>query len=218
MNIEKKITQIWIGPKPPPTKWMNTWKEMHPDWEHTVFTDQMLKSRTWFNQHLIDHYYKTEKWPGVSDLIRYELLWEQGGFMPEADSQCLNAVDELLVSPPDYAYSCWENENAKPGYICPIYAANPKNELIGLIIDTLHKLSPQELNAEPFRSTGNLFLCNLIRNNPKLKNKLTLWPSYFFVPQWYVGPRYSGPGKIYADQFWGSTGLFKNVQTYDKGT
>ena len=213
MNIEKKITQIWIGPKPPPTKWMNTWKEMHPDWEHTVFTDQMLKSRTWFNQHLIDHYYKTEKWPGVSDLIRYELLWEQGGFMPEADSACLRPVDELFTSPKNYAYSCYENEKYAPGFICPILACNPKNDLVGYIIKTLNKLKPHELNPEPFRSTGNLFLSKIV---PKFST-CTLFPSYFFVPQWYYGPRYDGPGKIYSDQYWGSTGLHKNVVTYDKG-
>jgi len=214
MNIEKKITQIWIGPKPAPLKWIQTWKDKHPDWNHTLFTDEMLKSRKWHNQHLIERYYQWQKWPGVADLIRYELLYEQGGFMPEADSQCLERVDELFTSPEHYAYSCWENEKAKPGYVCPMYACNPGNVFLKHIIDTLHELRPEQLNPEPFRSTGNLFLAHQV---PNWMHMLTIWPSYFFVPQWYVGPRYNGPGKIYADQFWGSTGLFVNVKTYDKG-
>jgi hypothetical protein len=45
MNIEKKLTQIWIGPKPAPMAWLNTWKEKHPDWEYSIFTDEMLKAR-----------------------------------------------------------------------------------------------------------------------------------------------------------------------------
>ena len=214
MNIEKKIIQIWIGPNPAPQQWIDTWKEKHPDWDCSVFTDEMLKSRKWKNQHLIDHYYQTKKWPGVSDLIRYELLYEQGGFMPEADSVCLERVDELFTSPPEHAYTCWENEKAKPGYVCPVLAANPGNAFLKDVIDILHASKPEYLSPEPFRSTGNLFLAGLV---PRYRHMLTIWPSYFFVPQWYVGPRYDGPGKIYADQFWGSTGQFKNVKTYDKG-
>jgi mannosyltransferase OCH1-like enzyme len=64
---------------------MHTWRDKHPDWKYSIFDDTMLKSRKWKNQHLIEHYYNTGKWPGVSDLIRYELLYEQGGFWPEAD-------------------------------------------------------------------------------------------------------------------------------------
>ena len=29
MSIPKIIHQLWIGPKPAPTKLMNTWKEKH---------------------------------------------------------------------------------------------------------------------------------------------------------------------------------------------
>ena len=54
MNIEKKMTHIWIGPSAAPTKWMNTWKDMHPEWEYSVFTDKMLWSRKWKNQSLIE--------------------------------------------------------------------------------------------------------------------------------------------------------------------
>ena len=32
---------------------------------------------------------------GVSDLMRYEILEEVGGIIPEADSICLRATDEL---------------------------------------------------------------------------------------------------------------------------
>ena len=100
--------------------------------------------------------------------------------------------------------------------MCPVLAANPGNKFLKDIIDILHAdEDPEHLKPEPFRSTGNLFLAGLI---PRYRHMLTIWPSHFFVPQWYVGPRYDGPGKIYADQFWGSTGLFKNVKTYDKGT
>jgi len=213
--IEKKISQIWIGPKPAPVKWMHTWRDKHPDWKYSIFDDNMLKSRKWKNQHLIEHYYNTGKWPGVSDLIRYELLYEQGGFWPEADMTCLENTEELFTSPDDHAYSCYENERGRHNFIQPIMACNPENEFVKHVIDTLHILTPQELSPEPFRSTGNLFLS---RHVPHWMHKLTVWPSHYFIPLFYIGgaKRYDGPDKVYADHKWGSTGHANSI-TYDKG-
>lgn len=205
MNIEKKMTQIWVGPKPAPKKWMDTWKDLHPDWDYAVFTDQDLKSRTFKNQHLIDQYYKMGKFQGVSDLVRYELIYEQGGFWPEADMVCLNNTEELFTSPEDHCYTCYENEKGRPGFVQPIMAANPGNTFLKALIDELHKLKPNQLHPEPFRSTGNAWLSTMI---PKHKPEITIWPSHYFIPQFYIrgAKRYDGPDKVYADHLWGSTG------------
>tara|TARA_B110000503_G_scaffold123916_1_gene189950 strand:+ start:1310 stop:1960 length:651 start_codon:yes stop_codon:yes gene_type:complete len=214
MNIEKKLTQIWIGPKPAPVKWMHTWRDKHPDWEYSIFTDDMLKARKWHNQHLIWHYYNTKKWPGVSDLIRYELLYEQGGFWPEADMTCLENTDELFTAPKHHAYSCFENEKGRGNNIQPIMACNPGNEFVKHVIDTLHEVLPHRLSPEPFRSTGNAFLAQHV---PKFRDMLTIWPSHYFIPLFYIGgaKRYDGPDKVYADHKWGSTGHANSI-AYDK--
>jgi mannosyltransferase OCH1-like enzyme len=206
MNIEKKLTQIWIGPKPAPLKWMHTWRDKHPDWEYSIFTDEMLRNRRWKNQHLIEHYYNTGKFQGVSDLIRYELLVERGGFWPECDMECLNNTDELFTSPAHHAYTCYENEIYRKNYVQPIMACNPGNEFVKLLVDTLHQLRADQLHPEPFRSTGNEFLSTVIIHH---LDKLTIWPSHYFIPQFYLreAKRYNGPDKIYADHYWGSTGM-----------
>lgn len=204
--IEKKLTQIWIGPKPAPLKWMYTWRDKHPDWEYSIFTDEMLRSRKWKNQHLIEHYYNTKKYPGVSDLIRYELLYERGGFWPEADMSCMNNCEELFTSPDNFAYTCYENEKGRPNFVQPIMACNPENVFVKMLIDTLHNLKASQLAPEPWRSTGNGFLSTLVPNN---LHHLTIWPSHYFIPQFYArgAKRYEGPDKIYADHHWGSTGM-----------
>ncbi len=204
--IEKKLTHIWIGPHKPPLKWMHTWRDKHPDWEYSIFTDQMLKSRRWLNQDLIEHYYKTQQWCGVSDLIRYELLWEQGGFWPEADMECLNDTTELFTAPDDHAYSCYENERCRGNFIQPILAANPKNKFIEYILEVLRELEPHNLHPQPFESTGNAFLA---KHWPKWKDKLHLWPSHYFIPLFYERwcTYYDGPDKVYANHHWGSTGM-----------
>lgn len=205
MNIEKKMTQIWIGPRPAPIKWMNTWKENHPDWEYSIFTQEDLEKRTFRNKHLIDRYYEEGLFSGVSDLIRYELLYEQGGFFPEADFYCLRNTDELFTSPADYCYTCYEQEKIRPGFVQPILACNPGNEFVGILIDTLNALTSSQLSPSPWMSTGNEWLSRMI---PLHNPKITIWPSHYFIPTHYdasIG-EYHGPDKIYAKHLWGSTG------------
>jgi mannosyltransferase OCH1-like enzyme len=204
MNIEKKMTQIWIGPRPAPMKWMNTWKDKHPEWEYSVFTQKDLESRKFYNQHLIEYYYSRNLFSGVSDLIRYELLYERGGFFPEADFLCLENTDELFTSPADHCYTCYEQENIRPGYVQPILACNPGNAFVKQLIDELHALYPMQLSPHPWESTGNAWLSRVI---PKYNPKITIWPSYYFIPEHYDrSQKYQGTEKIYAKHLWGSTG------------
>ena len=43
MSIPKIIHQLWIGPKPAPTKFMNTWRDKHPDFEYMYWNEADLK-------------------------------------------------------------------------------------------------------------------------------------------------------------------------------
>ena len=47
---------------------------------------------------------------------------------------------------------------------------------------------------------------------------LTIWPSHYFIPLYYIGgaKRYDGPDKVYADHKWGSTGHANSID-YGKG-
>lgn len=215
MNVIKNMIHIWVGPRPPPSKWMNTWKDKHPDWNYSVFTDAFLheKLHTFKNKHLIEEYYSRGKFNGVADLVRYELLYDAGGFIPPADSACLHNTDELFNSPIDYCYSVYENERLRPGFMSPIMASNPKNDFLKTLIDELHELRPSDLSDEVWKSTGNEWLSRMV---PKYKPKIKIWPSYTLIPKHYErsSKRYAGPGKIYADQFWGSTAGGTN---YDSG-
>jgi len=201
---DRNMIHIWIGPKPQPSKWMQTWRDKHPSWEYSVFTDSMYKARQWKNQHLMDAYYKQGRFSGVADLMRYELLYELGGFLPPADSICYHSVDELLGQPSHFCYGVYENERLRSGLVSPIYASNKGNVFVKLLIDTLHKLKPEQLNPSPWRSTGNLFIKQMIeRHQPDIQ----IWPSHYFIPKHHdkAASRYNGPDKIYAEQMWGST-------------
>jgi len=205
MKIEKNLTQIWIGPKPAPIKWMNTWQDKHPGWNYSIFSQKDLEARSFRNQRLIDHYMKKKIYAGVSDLIRYELMLEQGGFWPEADFICLENTEELFTETEDYCYTCYENEKLKLGFTQPIFACNKNNEFLAQLVSELSTILPENLSDKPWKSTGNEWLSYMI---PKYNPKIKIFPSHYFIPNHYSvkSEKYIGNDKIYADHVWGSTG------------
>lgn len=203
VNIPKKLWHVWIGPKPAPKEWMDTWPEKHPDWEYCVIDNQALSSLSFKNQLQIDTYIQKGLYPGAADLIRYELLLEYGGFALEADSVCLNNTDELWTAEADVCYTVYENEHLRPGYVSPICAANPGNKFLDCIVNTLNRLKPTDC-ISPWRTTGNAFLAKMIETHCP---DIVIFPSHYFIPKHYstAHVRYAGADKVYADQKWGTT-------------
>ena len=68
-------------------------------------------------------------------MLRYEILEEVGGFIPEADSICLRATDELWDKP-DAAYTVHESEVAKPGLVTPFFSLRAQSSNFSLFAGT----------------------------------------------------------------------------------
>ena len=199
------MMHIWIGPRPMPWHWMETWHKLHPYWQYMVFDNAWLEKTKFRNQSLIDLCYEKAKYNAVADLIRYELLYDHGGFIPPADAVCLNNTDELWTEPEHKCYTVYEHERARPHFVSPIYASNPGNTFLEIIINKLGQVTADQIATKKvWQVTGNEFLRWMIkRHKPDIK----IFPSHFFIPKHYSAKtvRYSGPDKIYADQMWGST-------------
>lgn len=200
--VPRTIGHIWIGPHPAPTEWMQSWKDAHPGWTYRLYDNDYLCSRRFRNQAQINEYFRRGKYAGVSDLMRYEILFEEGGFLPEADSICLHPVDALLTAP--RAYTVHEFPEGRTGMMSPFLASEPGNRVIGRVIEELGRLVPEEMN-NPWTTTGNGFLRRFFLANPDLRAEVTVFPSHYFIPEHYKGESYKGPDLVYARQLWGST-------------
>jgi mannosyltransferase OCH1-like enzyme len=92
LKIPKIIHQIWIG-SPVPTAfipYMQTWKDMHPDWQYILWTDENIHLLHLYNQEFFD---KTDN-PGVkSDLLKWEIVYQYGGVYVDVDFECLRSLD-----------------------------------------------------------------------------------------------------------------------------
>jgi mannosyltransferase OCH1-like enzyme len=200
MKIPKRLGHIWIGPKSAPVQWMQTWVDKHPDWEYTLYDNAFLRTGTFRTQAQIDEYMKRGWYAGAADLLRYEILYEHGGYLAEADSICLEPIDELLADGASL-YTVYENEFVRGQLVSPVVAAAPKHPFLKAIIDRLSVVPPTDLD-HPWKQTGNLFVAELIE---ELKPEITIWPSYTLIPVHFEGRVYNGPGKIHAKQLFGET-------------
>ena len=200
--IPRHLGHIWIGPHAPPQDWMDTWVDAHPHWTYQLFDNAYLSGRRFRNQAQINEYYRRGKYAGVSDLMRYEILYEQGGFIAEADSTCLHPVDDLFTE--DRAYTVYELPKGRFGMMSPFLASQPGNLVIAKVIETLSTLAPEAME-NPWIATGNGFLRRFFSANPGLKADVTIFPSHYFIPEHYKGETYTGTDRIYSRQMWGTT-------------
>ena len=212
MNVVKNMVHIWIGHKQPPLQWMETWVEKHPDWTYRILTDEEYKDTDWVLKDHMKRYYDRQHYCGVADMIRYETLLKEGGFLPPADSVCLHPIDELLTEPARFCYTVYENEVLRPNFISPIQASNPDNIFVQKIINEIYKKDPDVMGkSAAFIETGNKFLGLLTKAQDLNKLGVKIWPSHYLIPQHFKAEhRYDGPDTVYAEQMWGSTkGLYK---------
>ena len=199
MKIPKIIHQIWTGDESKrPAKLMQGWKDKHPDYQFYEWNNKTVKENDFILRDQIDQMFSVKRYHGVADLVRYEALYNYGGFFAPADSECVNAIDDLL----DLGFfACYENEDYNPDLISPHLGTYPKNKFIGKIIDELI-LKDNVLTLEPWRETGNYFLTQMVK---KYKPEIMILPSYKFIPLHRTGREYKGNGKIYAKHYWGTT-------------
>lgn len=200
LKVPKKLGHIWIGPKVPPTEWMKTWIDKHPDWAYTLYDNDYLYNNEFRTWPQIEEYLKRGWYAGAADLLRYEILYREGGYLAPADSLCLHPIDELLEDGGEL-YTVYENEFLRGQLVAPIVAAVPGHPFVKELIDRLSSVAPRDLD-HPWKQTGNLFVAELIE---ELKPEITIWPSHTLIPEHFIGRKYKGTGKVYARQLFGET-------------
>jgi mannosyltransferase OCH1-like enzyme len=199
--IPRTLHVIWVGDESRrPDNCIATWRQHNPDWELKLWGNEELANYGWVNAPHMREMAKREL-NGVADLMRWEILYREGGFLVDADSVCLRPLEPWLFE--GEACACWENELVRPGLIAAGYVATvPENPFFGQMILDLQK-EPTVVDRRAWQSVGPLFLTESHR--VQQYTGLTIWPSHFFIPRHFSGLEYQGSGAIFAGQAWGST-------------
>ncbi len=107
-RIPKLVHFIWIGPRPFPRESVEnvrTWMAKHPDWTFCFWTDRQrpapcpgMQTRLIQNLKFLklkDCFHKSDNYGEKSDVLRYEILFQEGGVYVDHDVKCFKAFDPL---------------------------------------------------------------------------------------------------------------------------
>jgi len=108
-KIPKIVHFIWLGPKEfPRDSYQNikSWIEKNPDYTFMMWTDRKRdeidpKLHTQLMEDypfsaLKDEYYLSNNYAERSDILRYEILYEEGGIYVDHDVVCYRSLDSLV--------------------------------------------------------------------------------------------------------------------------
>ena len=200
--IPKIIHQLWIGPRACPAMQMNTWREKHPEFLYIFWNENEIAKRN-FKFECQDKIDEIEEWCGKADIIRYEILYKYGGVFIDADSICLEPIDNLMED--IFAFAGYENEYAQKGLIANgTMGFVPNHPLCRAAIDWIkaNDVTRAKTGKMPWQLTGPTLLTNLIN---KGIYDIKVYPSHYFYPVHHTGRVYYGHDRVYSHQEWGST-------------
>ena len=213
-NIPRKFHFIWVGDESlRPDAYIETWREFHPDVEIKVWGNREWKDREWRNALQMERIAQLDRgYAGVADLMRWEILYAEGGVALDADSVCLQRL-------PDWLFSCdlfavWENERVRPGLIANGYVgAIPGHAVIKKVIDDVNGLGNVSRKfvwkklkfkkRKVWQTTGPVPFTKAILDSKN--SNATILPSHFFLPVHHSGELYTGHGPVYACELFAGT-------------
>ena len=201
--IPKIIHQIWLGDQTQrPVNLMKTWQDMNPEWEYKLWTEENLPELICQEQ-----FDKMKQLHGKADILRYEILYQQGGFYIDADSECILPLEDFLLN--NDSFASYENEKVRGGLIANGYIGSTKgNDLMFILLNKIKKI-PDINRTDAWIMTGPMLLTNTVKEIGY--TNLTVYPSHYFIPRHHSGVEYTGNGKVFARQYWGSTFGYKNI-------
>ncbi len=107
-RIPPVIHFIWLGPKhfpPQSVENIRTWIAQNPDWKVKFWTDrerevpcqgiEMVDVKDFTFTRLGMCYAGSDNWGEKSDVLRYEILLQEGGVYADHDANCLKSFDGL---------------------------------------------------------------------------------------------------------------------------
>ncbi|MBI2743032.1 MAG: hypothetical protein HYX48_03865 [Chlamydiales bacterium] len=138
-RIPNTLHLIWLGPKPFPRESVENvrgWIAKHPGWTINFWTDRerplpcpgmKLKLVRDFNFLMLEScYHKTDNYGEKSDVLRYEILYQEGGVYVDHDVKCFKSFDSMNLA---YNFYCGMDMPYMSSLPSCVF---PTNNLIGI--------------------------------------------------------------------------------------
>jgi hypothetical protein len=202
--IPKIIHQIWIGSLPPPTECMNSWSNKHiaTGFQYRLWTESDFAAD--IETKCSAQIALCRELCGVADIMRLEILYKYGGIFVDADSVCIEPIDDTLLEN-NTAFAAFENESMRPGLIANgtmgFVPGHPLlRDMIAEIASGVLDLAIPVMRA--WQVLGPSLLTRFVESG--LYPDMTVYPSHLFMPAHFepTSKKYTGHRKVYAYQYW----------------
>lgn len=206
-RIPKIIHFIWLGSKPFPKSSVENvrmWMAKHPDWEINFWTDRNrptpcpgMKQRL-VNGHLFtqlrDYFVISDNYGEQSDLLRYEILFQEGGIYVDHDVKCFKEFDMLNRAYDFYCGIDMPFKSSLPSCISPannLIGAKPNHPILkqcmnlvsshwNALQDAYPGSTPDNTLNRVLHRTFWLFGEAVKQKNNQGKNQDIVFPAYYF--------------------------------------
>lgn len=178
INIPKKIHQIWLGGKIPNdyNRIIETWKIKNPDWEYKLWTDDDIFD---FGLENIESFNNINNIGAKSDILRYEILYREGGLYIDTDFECIKSFNDLIYLD---LFSGTGHVDV-PEVFNGLIACKPSHLLMRKLIDDIKVINTNDFDKILSLTGPKYFSIKLfewIKDNPE--DKTVVFPTKFFYP------------------------------------
>jgi mannosyltransferase OCH1-like enzyme len=220
--IPKIIHQIWIGEKPPPYIWINTWKNDYiktfPEYQYVLWDNEKCEKLLNKYPKLQTLYYTEVEYCGKADIVRYVILYEYGGIYIDADSAWINekCLSSLIDNVNDSGVFA-SLHNDIPVLANGVFGCTTNNSSMKKILDELQKYT-----SRSYRRKRNILGVSRVTGHgifDKLRNdNITIYPVHYFYPISWFGindPQLHKKMELPEDSYMFQYGLTSNKLDYE---
>lgn len=186
--IPKKIHYCWFSGNPIPNslqKCMDSWREKCPDYEIICWNEKNYDVN---KRRYTAEAYANQKYGFVSDVARWDILYEHGGIYLDTDVELCQTLDELLYQEAFVGTEKWGNINSGGG--CGAIAHHPmikklleeRDDVVFVNEDGSFNLDTNGIyETKVFLEKGYT-----VNNKTQIINNVTVYSPQVFHPYDYV--------------------------------
>lgn len=186
-TIPRLIHFIWLGSDLPHEfqPIINSWRRCHPHWEIKLWTDKEVEAFSWTHTWAQLIFEEADNLAEKSDILRYEILYQQGGLYSDIDVICLKSFNDLTTGPITFfagqETNLLKNENGQPFYLCnALFGASKGHPLLGQCLEQV--VSKAMAPNEPIFSRSGQALLTRVCQSASVQDDLLVLPCGYFYP------------------------------------
>lgn len=182
--MNKTIHYIWLGGKKKPRvirKCIASWKKHMPGWQIKEWNESNVNLEKYM---FCKEAYDAKKYAFAADVIRFDVLYNEGGLYFDTDVRVLKSFDALVKK--HHYFSGYEYINVNPGLV--LYAEEPGNKIINEMLE-IYRNTHFCIDGEENTKVVGAYFSEILEeyglqyeDKYQLCGDFTIFPSTYFCP------------------------------------